>query len=775
MKYNFSGFSGKANDALNAAIRCAEQMGHTYVGSEHILLGVATVGDSTGARVLAIYGITADRLSELMRSAIGSGMKTSLNPDMFTPRAKRIVELSVAAAKDAGKLCVGTEFLLISLLRDGDNYAVRFLSSLDCDPEQMHSRLLEEAGAHGTDKHRESKRQNKTKSATVEQFTRDLTALASMGQIGPVIGRDQEINRVLQVLCRKSKNNPCLIGEPGVGKTAIVEGIACRIATGQVPDILIGKRILELDLTSVVAGTKYRGDFEERIKMLIKEAAEDDNLILFIDEVHTIVGAGSAEGSTDAANMLKPALTRGDMQVVGATTVDEYRKCIEKDPALERRFQPIQIGEPTREETITILNGLRASYEQFHRITITDDALKAAVDLSSRYIGDRFLPDKAIDLIDESAAKLKLNLRKHEDDTRDQQVLPGVWKAEEEELPCLTKDHIAALVSESTGIPLSELTEAESTRLLNLEEVLGRLVIGQEQAVGAVSRAVRRSRVGLKDPNRPIGCFLFLGPSGVGKTALCKALSEALFGRSTRMIRLDMSEYMEPHTVSKMIGSPPGYIGYEDGGQLTEKIRHQPYAVVLFDEIEKAHPDVMNLLLQILDEGRLTDSQGRSVNFCNTIIVMTSNVCSETIGQHTVSLGFGDPSAEESSITEHIQTELKERFKPEFLNRLDDKIVFRALDKASLDRICRGQLEELRDRLAVCRISVSFDPSVADYIVRCAEKEKQGARPLRRWIETGVEDTISEWILSGHLKAGERVCVSYDNGIHLNVLEKSRV
>ncbi|MDD4699898.1 MAG: ATP-dependent Clp protease ATP-binding subunit, partial [Oscillospiraceae bacterium] len=693
MKYNFGGFTQKANEALNKAITSAERLGHTYVGSEHLLLGLTQTEDCVAAGLLAEKGATADKIEELIKSTVGVGTPSRLSPEHLTPRAKRVIEVAVAGTREMGNSFVGTEHILVGILSEGDNYAIRFLNELGVDVGMLTDKSLKAAGIPSENEKNNFQKggasgKNSSKNAktpTLDQFGHDLTEEAQNGKIDPVIGRSAEIERVVQILCRRTKNNPCLIGEPGVGKTAIAEGLAIKIADGDAPELLKGKRLVSLDLTGMVAGTKYRGDFEERIKSVVDEVRKSDNVILFIDEVHNIVGAGSAEGSTDAANILKPSLARGDFQIIGATTLAEYRKYIEKDAALERRFQPVTVGEPSTEDAIKILNGLRDKYEAFHKVKITDKAIEAAVTLSSRYIADRFLPDKAIDLIDEAASRVRLKsgkapvdlkelenevkyiseaknkainsqnfekaaeLRDKEKElTNNLEQQKQLWKDKTQQaIGTVTEAEIAQLVSASTGIPVAQLTEEESQRLLKMEDVLHKRIVGQDEAVTAVSKAIRRGRVGLKDPKRPIGSFIFLGPTGVGKTELCKALAESMFGSENAMIRLDMSEYMEKHTVSRLIGSPPGYVGFEEGGQLTEKVRRHPYSVILFDEIEKAHPDVFNIMLQILEDGILTDSQGRTVNFKNTIIIMTSNIGARLITDKKKALGFGQSEESE--------------------------------------------------------------------------------------------------------------------------------
>lgn len=808
MKYNFSGFTAKANEALNQAINSAEILGHTYVGSEHLLLGLLKVGSGVAAAVLNKSGITAENIEELMRSNIGCGTPTKLSPDYFTPRAKRVIETAIAGCNEIGKKYVGTEHLLIGILNEGDNYAVRFIAMLGADPTALMSEAMKVTGFPDTDVSSSntggySRKSGETKTPTLEKYGRDLTDQAQKGKTDPVIGRAKEIERVIQILCRRTKNNPCLIGEPGVGKTAIVEGLAQKIANGDVPEILAGKKVFALDLTGMVAGTKYRGDFEERIKSVIDEVTKSKDIILFVDEVHTIIGAGSAEGSTDAANILKPALARGEFQLIGATTISEYRKNIEKDSALERRFQPVTVSEPNEADAVLILKGLRDKYEAHHKVKITDEAINAAVKLSSRYITDRYLPDKAIDLIDEAGSRVRLaecaappelksleeSIAKTEaekEDAINSQEFERAARLRDSEKNLkkeladkksewheknlhtsgtVTEEDVASIVSAWTGVPVSQLTEEESARLLRLEDVLHSRIIGQDEAVTAVSKAIRRGRVGLKDPKRPIGSFLFLGPTGVGKTELCKALAEAMFGSESMIIRLDMSEYMEKHTVSKLIGSPPGYVGFEEGGQLTEKVRRNPYSVILFDEIEKAHPDVFNMLLQILEDGILTDSQGRRVDFKNTVIIMTSNVGARLITEKKTNLGFAGVAGDDNKdVRELIMGELKNTFRPEFLNRVDDIIVFRKLEKADIEKIADKMLEDLSKRLEGLSIRLECDGSVSSLLAERGFDPVYGARPLRREIQNDIEDPLSEKILDGSIKNGDTVKCTVKDG-----------
>lgn len=801
--YKFSNFTAKANEALNIAIESAESMGHNYIGSEHILLGLLKEGSGVASVALHECGAEADTILEMIKNTTGIGSATKLNPNDFTPRAKRILEIAYQSARGMFHSYVGTEHLLIAILQEQDSYAVSYLNACGVHENDILKVL---SGAIGVDDEQYNStnptdKKSNLKSETLEKYGKDLTALAKEGKIDPVIGREKEIQRVIQILSRRTKNNPCLIGEPGVGKTAIAEGLALQIAKDEVPELLRNKRIISLDLTSMVAGTKYRGDFEERIQKAVEEVKASKDIILFIDEVHTIIGAGSAEGAVDAANILKPSLARGELQVIGATTIDEYRKYIEKDAALERRFQSILVGEPTEEEAVEILKGLRDKYEAHHKVKITDEAIDSAVKMSSRYIADRFLPDKAIDLIDESASELRLkaftppqNLKEMEAEIKrlSQEKQSAVnsqnfedaaklrdkenelkdllsqekekWKnSSSHEVPEVTPEDIATVVSNWTGIPVSQITKEESEKILNLEKILHERIVGQDKAVTSISKAIRRGRVGLKNPKRPIGSFIFLGPTGVGKTELCKALSEAMFGSEDAIIKLDMSEFMEKHTVSKLIGSPPGYVGYDEGGQLTEKIRRKPYSVVLFDEIEKAHPDVFNMLLQILEDGVLTDSKGRKVSFKNAIIIMTSNVGASKITDGTTSLGFGSNSNENENIEKLVMEDLKRTFKPEFLNRVDDIIVFKQLEKGDIEEIARRMLKTLTKRLESIEISAEFTENAISAIADAGFDKVYGARPLRRAIQNNIEDRMSELILENKIAKGEKCIVDYDN------------
>lgn len=810
--YQFKGFTEKANKALNLAIESAEEMRHNYVGTEHILYGLVKEGSGVAATALNECGVTEDALREKLESINGTMSLVELTPDDFTPRTKRVLRAAVIISSKTGYTYVGTEHLLLAILSESDSYAVAFLEELGVSVERLAQAVSKgmQGGADdgfGGFENESAPNGSQKGGSALDKFGRDLTQAAKNGEIDPVIGREKEIQRVIQILSRRTKNNPVLIGEPGVGKTAVAEGLALEIAKGNVPEILKDKRVVSLDLTGMVAGAKYRGDFEERIKAAIDEVKKSKNTILFIDELHTIVGAGAAEGSADAANILKPSLARGDFQVIGATTLNEYRKYIEKDAALERRFQPVKVGEPTPEQAVQILKGLRDSYEAHHKVKITDEAINAAVTLSSRYIADRYLPDKAIDLIDEGASKVRLasltspdNVKELEDEIADyekekasainEQDFERAARLRDEQKELQTKlddakkkwqeqqkgnsgevtaEDIAKIVSEWTGIPVVQLTKEESERLLNIENVLHERVIGQSEAVTAIAKAIRRGRVGLKDPKRPVGSFIFLGPTGVGKTELCKALAEAMFGDENAMLRLDMSEYMEKHTVSKLIGSPPGYVGFEEGGQLTEKVRRKPYSVVLFDEIEKAHPDVFNMLLQILEDGRLTDSQGRTVDFKNTVIIMTSNVGARLITEKQSSLGFNSENenveeSEKKDIKELVTGELRKVFRPEFLNRVDDIIVFNKLNKDEIKQIAVKMLKTLENRLDKMNIKISFTDNAVSEIADKGFDENYGARPLRRAIQNEIEDPLSEQMLEGKVKDGAVVTCDFADG-----------
>lgn len=802
--YRFNSFTTKANEVLNLAIKSAETYGHNYIGTEHILVGLLSTDSTVPA--LTNNGVTYEGVDSLIREEIGVGNPTSLTPDDFTPRAKRIIEISFQIARTMRNSYVSVEHILAALLKEEDSYAVKFINELGTDSQRILDDLITDLSSNSYDSNQQSgsKKKGKSKTPTLDEFGKNLTELAKQGKIDPVIGREKEIKRVIQILSRRNKNNPCLIGEPGVGKTAIAEGLALKIVNGEVPEMLANKTIYSLDLTSMVAGTKYRGDFEERIKKAMDEVKDNKDVILFIDEIHNIMGAGAAEGAVDAANILKPSLARGEIQVIGATTISEYRKNIEKDAALERRFQPVTVGEPTEEETVEILKGLRDKYEAHHKVKITDEAIDSAVKLSSRYINDRFLPDKAIDLIDEAASVVRLNAytlpqnlkdmedeikrlnaekqdavnnQKFEDAAKFRDKANELTKLLDDEkskwrnssnhdVKAVSSDEIAQVVSSWTGVPVSQLTKEESERLLNMENILHERIVGQDKAVSAISKAIRRGRVGLKNPNRPIGSFIFLGPTGVGKTELCKSLAEAMFGDENAIIKLDMSEYMEKHTVSRLVGSPPGYVGFEEGGQLTEKVRRNPYSVILFDEIEKAHPDVFNMLLQILEDGILTDSQGRRVDFKNTVIIMTSNVGARLITDKKVSFGFGD--ADESSDTKDVKEavlgELRNTFRPEFLNRVDDIIVFSKLNKEQIAEIADKMLSGLKKRLEALNITLNFDEKVKYALAEKGFDPVYGARPLRREIQNKIEDALSEKILDSSIKNGDTVLCTEQDG-----------
>ncbi len=797
-------FTKRAENVLRLAQEAAGEMGHSYVGCEHLLLALLRDKGGIAYESLREAGLTAEIAEKLMSGTIGRGAIGNDPAQGLTPHARSAMELAVAEALRSGSADIGTEHLLLGLLRDGNNMAVRMLNTLRTDPKQIYNATLQKMTApHEGIKKGAKTAVKKESEKGLAEFTRDLTAMAREGKLDPVIGRDEEINRTIQILSRRTKNNPVLIGEPGVGKTAIAEGLAQKIVCSDVPEELLDKKLLSLDLSGMIAGTKFRGEFEERIKTLLEEVKKDGNVILFIDELHTIVGAGSAEGAVDAANIIKPALGRGEIRVIGATTLAEYRKYIEKDAALERRFQSVHVGEPTAEQSLEILKGLREKYEEHHHLTITDEALQAAVDLSRRYINDRFLPDKAIDLMDEAASRVRMDtqgaspdlkaieeklaalgkekaaavaaqdfekaaqLRDIEKDYREQaETEREKWKREQKtHRDCVTEDDIASVVSGWTGIPVTRLTEDEGERLLKLEETMHARVVGQDEAVRAVAKAIRRGRVGIKDPKRPIGSFLFLGPTGVGKTELCKTLAEAMFGDENAMIRIDMSEYMERHTVSRLIGAPPGYVGFDEGGQLTEKVRRKPYSVVLFDEIEKAHEDVWNILLQILEDGIVTDSQGRHIDFKNTVIVMTSNVGAKEITNTGSKLGFTsgeneDESAQFARVQDAVTAELRRTFKPEFLNRIDETIVFRRLSEADIAEIARRMVAMTAKRIADLGVTLTADESAIGKLAAVGFDPAYGARPLRRTIRSSVEDAVAEQILEGKLKSGDTAVVT---------------
>ena len=810
-------FTERAQLALSKAQEAAQNMGHSYVGTEHILLGIASEGEGLGAKVLRDNGLDEVLVTELLEKFVGRGAP-GIPAQGLTPDAKRVIELSIIDANRLGHNFIGTEHLLMGILREPECAGSRLITSTGADLNKIYTDII---NVFRSSDYRQAPPQvaaatgrsgKKSDTKTLDQFSRDLTVAAQEGQLDPVIGRSREIQRVIQILSRRTKNNPVLIGEPGVGKTAIAEGLAQLVVSGDVPEDLRGKRIVSLDLTGMLAGTKYRGDFEERIKAALKETQKAGDVILFIDELHTIIGAGAAEGAIDAANIIKPALGRGEIQVIGATTLNEYRKHIEKDAALERRFQPVTVDEPSEEESVAIITGLRDKYEAHHKLKITDEAIRAAVILSGRYINDRFLPDKAIDLMDDAASRVRMKtltapdelkaiekridalvtekeaainsqdfesaakLRDREKEQRDElEAARKKWDEKRSGIHrCVTEEDIAEVVSGWTGVPVTSLTESESERLLKMEEILHKRVIGQEEAVSAVSRAIRRGRVGLKDPKRPVGSFLFLGPTGVGKTELCKALAEAVFGDENAMIRIDMSEFMEKHTVSKLIGSPPGYVGYDEGGQLTEKVRRKPYSVILFDEIEKAHEDVFNIMLQIMDDGRLTDSQGRKVDFKNTIIVMTSNIGARNITDKQNTLGFADADAKSSDIknVDEIRTlvmkDLKNTFRPEFLNRVDEIIVFHQLSREDIKKIAKNMIEIVSKRLENIGIKLSVSEEALELLGENGFDPVYGARPLRRTIQSTIEDGAAEKLLDGTFKAGDSAeAVVEDNKIVL--------
>ncbi|MBP3284047.1 MAG: ATP-dependent Clp protease ATP-binding subunit [Clostridia bacterium] len=792
-------FTEKAEKVIKLSKDAAVALGHNYVGTEHILLALMEEGNGVACKVLTLQGLTKENIADKIEELIGHGVEEDVKMLGFTPRSKRVLEIAFHEARGNGQEFIGTEHILLAIMREKDSIAVRVLADMGVNMQSLYDEIYRRVSIESKKADLEPIKRNTRSNLTptLNQFGRDLTELAELGKIDPVIGRSDEIERVIQVLSRRTKNNPCLIGEPGVGKTAIAEGLAQKIVQGDIPEILKDKRIVTLDLSSVVAGAKYRGEFEERIKKALNEVIKAGNVILFIDELHTIVGAGAAEGAIDAANILKPLLARGEIQLVGATTLDEYKKYIEKDSALERRFQPIQVDEPTEEDAIQILRGLRDRYEAHHKVKITDEAILSAVKLSKRYISDRCLPDKAIDLMDEAASKLRLlsftepaNIKEIEEKIKrfseekeeaiKVQDFERAAEVRDKELKLKTRlenakkdwqkkskltesvvgeEQIAEIVSKWTGIPVTRLAEEETERLKNMEETLKKRVVGQDEAVISVSKAIKRSRVGIQDPKRPIGSFLFLGPTGVGKTELSKALAEVLFGDENAMIRIDMSEYMEKHTVSRLVGSPPGYVGYEEGGQLTDKIRRKPYSVLLFDEIEKAHEDVFNILLQILEDGRLTDSQGRTVNFNNTIIIMTSNVGARTISDGK-KLGFEKGEKKEESyrdIKKNVMDELKRTFRPEFLNRIDDIIVFHQLNEDNIRKIVDIMVTELVKRLETKEIFIEVGDDVRNFIAKKGFDITYGARPLRRAIQNEIEDIVAEGILNRDIKTGRKV------------------
>ena len=797
-------FTGRAEEAIKIANEIAVKLGHSYVGTEHILYGLTKEGKGVASKVLENQNIIPDTVLNKMEELIGVGDKTTKTSMGLTPRAKKVIENSFKEAKKINSEYIGTEHLLIGIMREGDSVAVRIMIDLNVNSQKLYNELINvitenEVNNYNSGLQEKNNRGSYSSTPTLNQFGNDLSKLASEGKLDPVIGRKNEIERIIQILTRRTKNNPCLIGEPGVGKTAVIEGLAEKIVSRNVPENLKNKRVVTLDISGMVAGAKYRGDFEERVKKALKEVKKAGDVILFIDEIHTIVGAGAAEGAIDAANILKPLLARGEVQIIGATTFNEYRKYIEKDSALERRFQTIMVEEPTIEDTIQIIKGLRDKYEAHHNVEITDEAIEVATKLSSRYINDRFLPDKAIDLIDEAASKAKLksftapitfkeqeekirNIVKEKEEAIKMQEFEKAAELRDQEktekdklekekqkwrnktsktVKQINEENIIEVIGKWTGIPLNKINQDENENLKNLSQKLHERVIGQNEAVEAVSKAIKRSRVGLKDPKRPVGSFMFLGPTGVGKTELSKALAEVLFGEEKALIRVDMSEYMEAHSISKMIGSPPGYVGFDETGGLTEKIRRKPYSVILFDEIEKAHPDVLNILLQILDDGRLTDAHGRVVDFKNTVIIMTSNLGAKQITDKKT-LGFSNTDKEEQSkeydmVKKDVMAELKKEFKPEFINRIDEIIVFHKLTDNELKQIAEIMLKQVKERLAEKEINIEIDEKAKELIVKTGTDVKYGARPLKRAIQALLEDKIAEEIIEGNIKTKAKV------------------
>ena len=814
-------FTSRAEKALELANDLAMELGHNYIGTEHLLYGLAKEGTGVASKVIEMQDVTPEQIKEEIEVLIGVGSEIDVETVGFTPRTKRVIENAFREARKLGTEYIGTEHLLIGIMREGDSVAVRVMMNLNINPQRLYTEILkvineDEAVMNNEKSNNNASYGSYNQTTTLNQYGADLTKQAKEGKLDPVIGRKKEIDRVIEILSRRTKNNPCLIGEPGVGKTAIAEGLASRIYEGNVPDTISGKRVVTLDMAGMVAGSKYRGEFEERMKNVINEVRNDGQTLLFIDELHTLVDAGGADGAMNASNILKPCLARGELQIVGATTIDEYRKHIEKDAALERRFQPVMVEEPSEDETVAILKGLRHVYEEHHRVKITDAALEAAVKLSSRYINDRFLPDKAIDLVDEAASKVRLaafvapeavsKLKKDieslnqekesaiqeeafekageikkKQDRKQAQInrLMEKWEQEKENTRLQVTEHeIADVVSTWTKIPVRSLEEGEAKRLMNLENVLHERVVGQQEAVTAISKAIRRGRVGLKDPKRPIGSFLFLGPTGVGKTELSKALAQAMFGTENAIIRVDMSEYMEKHSVSKLIGSPPGYVGYEEGGQLSERIRRNPYSVLLFDEIEKAHPDVFNILLQVLDDGQITDAHGRKVSFKNTVIIMTSN-CGAANIMSPKRLGFGassDAKANYEQMKAKVMEDVKQSFKPEFLNRIDEIIVFHPLYKEDMKAILDIMLRSVTSRVMEnMELKLKVTDEAQDYLIDKGFDEKYGARPLRRALQTYLEDSMAEEILEGRIERGDSVTVEKgENGLKFSVRHKRK-
>ncbi|WP_207528814.1 ATP-dependent protease ATP-binding subunit ClpC [Pontibacillus sp. ALD_SL1] len=809
----FGRFTERAQKVLALAQEEAVRLGHNNIGTEHILLGLVREGEGIAAKALGALGLAADKIQEEVEQLIGTGDKVSQTIH-YTPRAKKVIELSMDEARKLGHSYVGTEHILLGLIREGEGVAARVLNNLGVSLNKARQQVLQLLGSNESTSNGQggSRQSASANTPTLDSLARDLTTVAKEGNIDPVIGRGKEIERVIQVLSRRTKNNPVLIGEPGVGKTAIAEGLAQQIINNEVPEILRDKRVMTLDMGTVVAGTKYRGEFEDRLKKVMEEIRQAGNIILFIDELHTLIGAGGAEGAIDASNILKPSLARGDLQCIGATTLEEYRKYIEKDAALERRFQPIQVDEPNLEESEQILEGLRDRYEAHHRVTITDEAIKAAVKFSDRYIQDRFLPDKAIDLIDEAASKVRLrsytappnlkeleqkleevrkekdaavqsqefekaaSLRDNEQKLREElDKTKDEWKEKQgQENSEVTVEDIASVVSIWTGVPVSKLAKDETERLLNMEDVLHNRVIGQSEAVKSISKAIRRARAGLKDPKRPIGSFIFLGPTGVGKTELARAVAESMFGEEDAMIRIDMSEYMEKHSTSRLVGSPPGYVGYEEGGQLTEKVRQKPYSVILLDEIEKAHPDVFNTLLQVLEDGRLTDSKGRTVDFRNTVIIMTSNVgATELKTNKYAGFTMGDASQDYKDMKSKVMEEMKRAFRPEFLNRIDEIVVFHSLEKEHMKEIVTLMVDQLQKRLTELDVDFTLTDKALDKIADEGFDPEYGARPLRRSLQKNVEDLLSEELLRENIATGQNVIIDVDHNGEFTVSTQS--